>query len=203
MILFLSEILSSMVQIILFSLLPAIWWCVTARKRQTFRQWTGLKWVEAEKLPATVWWAAGTTVAFMVLGGLILYMVRDTPSAVSQFAGLGVPAVPSVFVYALFHTALPEELLFRGFLLKRLAGKWGFPAANTAQAVLFGLLHGVLFFPLTGPVKAAFIILFTSAIAFAMGYINERKAGGSILPSWVIHALSNFLSGIWAAFFMI
>lgn len=200
---FLSEILSSMVQIILFSLLPIFWWCFTAKKNQTFRQWIGLKWVEKGNLLSVARWTAGTAAAFMALGCLVLYMVKDAPSAVSQFAGLGPSAVPSIFVYAVFHTALPEELLFRGFLLKRLAGKWGFPAANTVQALLFGLIHGVLFFPLTGPIKAALIILFTGAVAFALGYVNEEKANGSILPSWAIHAVSNFLSGIWAAFFMI
>lgn len=29
-----------------------------------------------------------------------------------------------------------------------------------------------------------------------MGYLNEKKAGGSILPSWIIHGLSNLFSSV-------
>ena len=72
--------------------------------------------------------------------------------------------------------------------------------ANAIQALLFGLLHGVMFLPFVGIVKAVIIILFTTAIAWFMGYINEKKAGGSIIPSWIIHAAANLFSGICAAF---
>ena len=54
-----------------------------------------------------------------------------------------------------------------------------------------------------GIVKTIVIILFTGIIAFAMGYINEKKANGSILPSWFIHALSNIFASIIAMFSLI
>lgn len=120
--------------------------------------------------------------------------------ATTEFAGLGVRAILPVIVYAVFNTAFSEELLFRGFLLKRIENKFGFFAGNTVQAVLFGLLHGVMFFPLAGVAKAVWVITVTGSIAWFMGYINERKAGGSILPSWIIHALSNIFSGLCTAF---
>ena len=44
--------------------------------------------------------------------------------------------------------------------------------SNTAMAAK-------AFFP-----KAVFIIFFTSATAWFMGYVNEKKANGSIIPSW-------------------
>lgn len=54
-----------------------------------------------------------------------------------------------------------------------------------------------------GILKAVLIILFTGVIGWIMGYINEKKADGSILPGWMIHALSNIFSGICAAFQLI
>jgi len=36
-----------------------------------------------------------------------------------------------------------------------------------------------------------------------MGYINEKKADGSILPSWSIHAIANIFSGVCSAFLLI
>ena len=35
-----------------------------------------------------------------------------------------------------------------------------------------------------------------------MGFVNEKKAGGSILPSWCIHAVANLFSGICSAFML-
>ena len=47
------------------------------------------------------------------------------------------------------------------------------------------------------------IILLTGIVAYAMGYVNEKKANGSILPSWFIHALSNIFASIIAMFSII
>ena len=63
--------------------------------------------------------------------------------------------------------------------------------------------HGVMFFTLAGAVKAVLIIAFTGAIAWFMGYVNEKCANGSIIPSWIIHTVSNLFSGICAAFLII
>ena len=41
---------------------------------------------------------------------------------------------------------------------------------------------------------------FTAAIAWTMGYINEKKADGSVYPRWLIHGATNILSGIFSAF---
>ena len=141
--------------------------------------------------------------AFLASGVLTLYVVRGMETATSEFTGLGAAALPAIVVYAAFNTAFPEELLFRGFLLKRLSNKFGFNVANFIQALLFGLLHGVMFYTLAGVVKAVLIIAFTGAIAWFMGYVNEKCANGSIIPSWIIHTVSNLFSGICAAFLVI
>ena len=130
-------------------------------------------------------------------------MDRLKENATFEFTGLGAAALPAIVVYVAFNTAFPEELLFRGFLLKRLSNKFGFNVANFIQALLFGLLHGVMFFTLAGVVKAVLIIAFTGAIAWFMGYVNEKCANGSIIPSWIIHTVSNPFSGICAAFLII
>ena len=203
MTLLINKIISSISQIILFAALPIIWWFFLARKQQTFWQWIGLKKMENSRQTRVLYWIIGVSLAFMTSGILILYMIKDVETATSEFTGLGIQAIPAVFVYAVFNTSFPEELLFRGFLLKRISGKFNFPVANTIQAALFGLLHGVMFFSLTGALKAILIVVFTGIIAYVMGYINEKKANGSIIPGWIIHAASNLLSGICSAFLII
>lgn len=199
--LLISKIVSSILQIILFSVIPFVWWFIAARKQQKFAEWIGLKKIEGGKKPLAA--IVMVSIAFLFLGGLTLYMMRGINSATSEFAGLGMVAIPAIVVYATLNTAFPEELLFRGFALKRLANKFGFNIANFIQALLFGLLHGVMFFSLVGVVKAILIIVFTGAIAWFMGYVNEKDSNGSIFPSWIIHTISNLFSGILSAFSMI
>lgn len=35
----------------------------------------------------------------------------------------------------------------------------------------------------------------TGTIGVVMGYLNERLAGGSLVPSWILHAAANMLTG--------
>lgn len=201
MILLINKIIGSIVQITLFTIIPFIWWLASARKKERFIEWIGLKKIEGGKKTLKI--MIFVSVAFLFLGALTLYMIRDIEIATSEFAGCGIMAIPAIIVYAAFNTAFPEELLFRGFLLKRLAEKLGFNMANFVQALLFGLLHGIMFFALTGPLEVVLIIVLTSVIAWFMGYINEKKSNGSIVPSWMIHTVSNLFSGICAAFSII
>lgn len=199
--LLISKIKSSILQIITFAIIPIIWWLITAGKQQKFKQWIELKKIEGGKktLAAIIL----VSIAFFLLGVLTLYSIKGIETATSEFTGLGVAAIPAIIIYATFNTAFPEELLFRGFILKRLTNKLGFHIANFTQALLFGLLHGLMFFSLVGAIKTILIIAFTSAIAWFMGYINEKYSNGSIIPSWMIHTISNLVSGICAAFSMI
>lgn len=200
--LFAQKILSSIVQILLFALIPFVWWAITARKKSGFFQWIGLKRISSPKESKTALWIAGTTVVFLAVSVFILYTVRNIETATSEFSGLGLKALPAVLVYAVLNTSFPEELLFRGFLLKRLSHPFGFPIGNVIQSLLFGLLHGAMFLALTGIPQAILIIMFTGGIAWCMGYVNERKADGSILPGWCIHAIANIFSGICSAFLL-
>ena len=196
----LNTLLNSLIQIFVFALVPFLVWCLTARKRCSFPSYIGLKCIRARSRATFLLWLAGTALLFMALGALLLLRLQDVPTATDAFTGQGAKAIPAVVVYAVFHTALPEEILFRGFLLKRLQPMLGFPFANTVQAILFGILHGALFFRLVPVADALLILAFTAAIAYGMGYINEKQADGSVLPSWIIHALSNLFSGLCAAF---
>ena len=197
---FISELISSVIQIVLFSLIPFLWWLITSRKKVRFLNWIGLVGFRNKNDHKVFVWIVCTMIGFWIVGEFSLYALKDVPTATSSFSGGGLVAMPAVIVYAVFHTSLSEEILFRGFLLKRLANKLGFRAGNTIQALLFGLSHGILFVSEAGCLKSILLVVFTGAIAWSMGYINEKKAGGSIYPSWIIHGATNLLSGILAAF---
>lgn len=194
------KLINAALQIGLFCLIPFIWWLMTARNNEGFFSWIGLKRVERKQLGKLFWWMFCILLFFLVLSVFVLYSLKGLKMATSEFYGQKRAAVPFIFIYAIFNTALPEELLFRGFLLKRLNNSLGFIPANLIQASLFGLLHGLFFFSTVGTGKGSLIILFTGTIAWFMGVINEKYAGGSILPSWFIHAVSNIFAGLLSAF---
>lgn len=195
-----SMLTGSIIQVAIFAFIPFIWWLITARKKMSFFEWLGLKKIDNAKDNKTALWTVITAALFLMLSVFILSSLKGVEMATSEFAGLGLKAIPAILIYAICKTSLAEEIVFRGFLLKRIANRFGFAAGNLIQAVIFGLMHGVMFFSVTSPVKAALITVFTGAIGWAMGYINEKKAGGSLVPGWTIHATANIFSGLCAAF---
>ena len=197
--LIISKLISSVIQIILFTIIPFIWWLITARKECSFLKWIGLKKAEVSK-NKTMLWIVCISAAFLILSVVILIFLKGVETATSDFSSFGMSAIPAILIYAIFNTALPEEILFRGFLLKRISNRFGFNAGNAIQALLFGLMHGIMFISSVGVLLAIIVILFTGAIGWFMGYTNEKKADGSILPSWCIHAIANIFSGICSAF---
>lgn len=193
-----NKIISSLLQIIIFSIIPFLFWYFSARKQESFREWIGLKKIKGGKKTALA--IIIVTTFYLLISLILLNSLKNIENATTEFQGLSFAALPAIFIYAVFNTSFPEEVLFRGFILKRLASKLEFTKANFIQGILFGLLHGVMFFPLVGNLKSILIILMTGFIALAMGYINEKLSGGSIIPSWIIHAISNLIAGIYIAF---
>lgn len=174
-----NQVLSSILQLALFTLIPFVWYALCLKKCSGFFQWIGLKRpLEFDR--TLLGFIVFTIVAFIVVSIGILYSLKGVDTATSKFSGMGVIGLPSALIYAFITTALSEEILFRGFLLKRLSNKFGFYIGNIVQSILFGLLHGVMFFSLINLIQVVLIIAFTGLIAWCMGYANEKKAGGSI-----------------------
>lgn len=199
-----QQMTNALIQIVLFMLLPFIWWFVTARRKSSFLDWIGFKPLKDTGNHKMWLWIFLGLLSFTIFSYLVLYtIVKDLKTATSSFSGLGFQALPAVLIYSLFQTSLPEELLFRGFLLKRFSVCLPFGVANTIQAALFGLLHGLMFITEVSWLQTLVIILCTGVIAAYLGFVNEKKSGGSILASWIMHALANVVTGMLSAFLLI
>ncbi|MCD8366814.1 MAG: CPBP family intramembrane metalloprotease [Clostridiales bacterium] len=199
--LFLSEVLSTVLQVVAFSLIPLIWWLCTARKKEGFLSWVGLKKPAPEDWKKWAFAMVATYVVLFAVGQLAV-LLRGELEVESEYAGMGAAALPCILVYSFGHTALSEEILFRGFLLKRLAARFGFSWANLIQAAVFGLIHlvEVLLLMDIGFVAGFVIVVYPMLTAMLMSYVNEKMSGGSILPSWLIHGCLNFLELLLLAF---
>lgn len=200
-----ATFISSFVQLGIALLIPAIWWAVTTKRRLEFATWIGLyvpMWkvgpvqrVSQKQLGiALACWVAvslaSLRIASSVWGAL----------ATSRFIGAGLLAVVPILLYAFIQTGLAEELFFRGFLAKRLCAAFGFSRGNAIQAIVFGLLHLLLFINYL-PVSSLVAITVLSGInGWIMGWLNEQAAGGSVVPSWMLHSLANLLVALGSAF---
>ena len=197
--LLLSSVISSVVQLGLFLVIPFAWWAFTARRSVGFASWIGLRWPTWDGRRARLGVAI---LAWVVIGAastaLLQSLSGDVPAA--RFAGRGLGGLVPVLLFAIVQTSLAEELFFRGFLGKRVIARWGFAPGNAAQAIAFGILHVAMFASFADPIRLLAIGILTGASGWIVGWLNEEGAGGSILPGWVLHASANLLVGTAAAF---
>ena len=170
--LFMSKLVNGILELIIVSFIPFMTWLIWRRKK------------------------VGFTLLFTLFSVVLFSWFDPSKTATADFSGKGIGALPAILAYAILGTALPEEIFFRGFLLKRLQGKLGFLGANLIQSLLFGLIHALMFIQLIGFLKSVMIFAFISLIAYVFGAINEKKAGGSILPSVFIHTFANTAAGL-------
>ncbi|NYE58425.1 CPBP family intramembrane glutamic endopeptidase [Carboxydothermus ferrireducens] len=193
-----------MLQVVVFSLVPFIWWLITAREKENFLHWLGFKkpLITNKKQFFTLF--LSSIVLFSLPTIIILPKLVDSSNlAISQFSGKGRAVFLPALIYSFIQTGLSEEILFRGFINKRLSAKFGFTIANFSQALLFGLLHGFIFYSFVGLWGIIIIVTITGSVGWIIGWINEQRAGGSIIPGWLFHASSNLLMSILAMFNLI
>ena len=200
-----ATFISSFVQLGIALLIPVIWWAVTTKRRLEFATWIGLyvpMWkvgpvqrVSQKQLGiALACWVAvslaSLRIASSVWGAL----------ATSRFIGAGLLALVPILLYAFIQTGLAEELFFRGFLAKRLCASFGFSLGNAIQAIVFALLHLLLFINYLPVLSLIAITVLSGINGWIMGWLNEQAAGGSVLPSWMLHSLANLLVALGTAF---
>ena len=194
-------LISTILQAILFLIIPFIWWVNHGRKECNFLKWLGLKKpMIKNKIKYAITFIC--TIIFLLIQAFLIIplFVDKSVMATSQFLGQGVSSLIPALIYAFLQTGFSEELFFRGFLTKRLINKFGFQLGNVVQSILFGLMHGMMFISKAGLFGAIIIILITSITGWLMGWINEKQSEGSTVSSWLLHGCANTLASIIAMF---
>lgn len=197
-------VVSSVLQVILFSLIPFVWWLISGKKQSNFFKWLGFKKPIINDKKKYILGFLLTILLLSIPAFIVIPMFVDTSNmATSQFSGQGSSALIPALIYSIIQTGLSEEIFFRGFLGKRLINKFGYTLGNAIQALLFGLMHGVMFISIAGIVGAIIIIVLTGIVGWLMGWINEKLSEGSIISSWLLHSCANILASVVAMFNLI
>jgi membrane protease YdiL (CAAX protease family) len=194
-----DAVLSAILQVAVFTAVPFFTYLATRRRAAGFAEYIGMFAPTARAMAL----ATAFSVATLGLLALVLALVPEVRGAL---AGPGTPAgrlreagptalgIGLLLVGALIQTSLSEEILFRGFVAKRLIDRLGFQWGNVLQAVIFALPHlALLLVPDAHPTAAAAagLFLYPFAMGLFLAYLNERIGNGSIVPGWWAHALGN------------
>lgn len=172
--------------------------------KPSFRQFLGL--VKAER--SSLWMSIGIgltlglcTFAVNVSGCLQYFSdyqnfaaSSTSPIAPIKQGGWSLFSFSYAAVYAVIQTGLSEEIFFRGLIAKRLIKKLGYKIGNFAQSLIFPTVHVMLIIGLRPNSSFALVGLFfviPLILGYFMGYLNERKGNGSIVPSWIVHSSTN------------
>lgn len=202
-----NEFISTIIQVALFTFIPFIFFLFRKDKNITFLNYIGLfkpttKSVSYVLLASILFLISGLGMVF--LDESIQQAVFSPPSVtgILRTMGLSGTSIIILLIVAIFKTALAEEILFRGFIAKQLTNKLGLKMGNLIQAIIFGVLHLLLFWALTQTtfIFLLFSFLFSFVAGWTIGYIKEKYANGSIIPGWMAHAIGNTLSYIIIAF---
>lgn len=197
----LESVINAVFQVILFSVIPFIWWFFSARKEQSFLTWVGLqKPVIENKGNYFLWFLFIIILLFVPITTISYFYLDSSTLATNRFTGLGFSALIPALFHSIVQTGLSEELLFRGFLMKRFMHKFSFQMGNIMQSLLFGILHGLLMFSFIPFRVVVLVVIATAFVGYLMGWINERKSNGSILTSWAIHSIVNLIAAFMAMF---
>lgn len=190
-----NSILSAGLQLILFSIIPFIWWFIHFRKEEKFFKWVGLKKPAIKDNSKNIFFIIA--ISFVLLTLLLFAVTLFVDNTTSEFSNFGTASIIAVIITAFIRTGFAEEVFFRGFLAKRLIHKYGFQTGNRIQAILFGSVHGLEFILVGSEVLIIIIItILTAMVGYLLGFINERQFNGSIIPSWLVHSIVNSVSFI-------
>ncbi len=194
-----NQLTSAILQVLVLSFIPFIWYIIANKKAVGFFHWLGIKLVKKPPVKEMILIVAATIIE-VILPYLWLYYNDNLTYSGFVFdsftqTGWSVQTFLIIILWSVVQTSLSEEVFFRGFLMKRLIHKFGYKIANLTQAAIFGLIHSSATYG-QGIVPTIVIVALTSSIGYSLGYLMHKKANDSILYGWVIHASYNVVSPI-------
>ncbi len=208
--LILSSITTAVTNLIVFSVIPLIWWFIGHRKEEGFFKWIGIykpqlksKWWILAIFAVIYYFFYSFDITQLIDQSTLDYVENSSSVSANAFAGIGAAAILPALIQNFIANGLSEEILFRGFLCKRLCNKFGTVKGVIIQAVLFGLMHNLIYILAgvdVGLWYHTLLFVFTGAGALLLGLLNEKIFNGSIIPSILLHGAGNFISSMLVAF---
>lgn len=184
-----SSVKTAVANNIVFAFIPLIWWFIKYRKEAGFFKWIGLY---KPQLKSKIWVLALFAVLYYFFYNFDFTKLVN-PETLKEIENSSSVAA----------NGLAEEILYRGFLCKRFCEKLGTGKGIVLQAILFGLMHNIIYIIAglnVGLWYHTLTFIFTGTGALLLGYLNEKIFNGSIVPSILLHGTGNFIASMLVAF---
>lgn len=205
-----SSVKTAVANTIVFAFIPLIWWFIKYRKEAGFFKWIGLykpqlkSKIRVLALFAVLYYFFYNFDFTKLVNPETLKEIENSSSvAANAFAGIGTIAILPALIENFVANGLAEEILYRGFLCKRFCEKLGTGKGIVLQAILFGLMHNIIYIIAglnVGLWYHTLTFIFTGTGALLLGYLNEKIFNGSIVPSILLHGTGNFIASMLVAF---
>ncbi|WP_317897021.1 CPBP family intramembrane glutamic endopeptidase [Aurantibacillus circumpalustris] len=195
-----NELIGALLQVLLFTLIPFLVFIIKNKSAKGFLNYIGLKksTAKANYLAALACLLFAAPLLILVLVSTDFKGLMLAPESVTgkfHLMGFSASSVIMLLAIALLKTALAEEILFRGFIAKRLIALMGYNKGNFIQAFIFGLIHAVMVAAITTYIPFLILIFILPAIgSYISVYLNEKIGNGSIIPGWISHGLANIIA---------
>jgi len=195
-----NEIIGAILQILIFTLIPFSVYLIRNKSAKGFFEYIGLKksTKKANYLAIFACLLFATPMLILTLTNADFKGIMFEPNSITgkfRQMGFGIESLSILIVIALFKTSFAEEVLFRGFIAKRLISVMGYQKGNILQAAIFGVIHTALFALVTSNIIFLIAIFIVPSIgAYVSTYLNEKIGNGSIIPGWISHGLANILA---------
>jgi uncharacterized protein len=202
-----SELIQTVIQIITFTLIPFIVYVIKYRRKYSFLNFLGFTnsngLINLYALMIGVIISCFWMFLFSMPAFKILVLDPMTVTGKIHLIENKMDKVFLIFIISIFKTALSEEILFRGFIAKRLISKIGYKYGNIVQSLIFAIIHVLIFLLITKSILFLTVSFFVPFVmSYVMCYINEVKNNGSIISSWIIHSISNIISYTYISFYL-
>jgi membrane protease YdiL (CAAX protease family) len=132
----------------------------------------------------------------MGLGVVAFYAAGPIRALLAGHVSISADSLVFAFLFATAGSALPEEMLFRGFLMGSLDGRVQRWASVALPALVFTVVRSARFMPGPDfPVSAWVFYVFGEVLPLGLWWgLMRDLAGGSLWPGLISHAMLEFLT---------
>ncbi len=111
MTLFMSKLMSGIMELLIVSVIPFITWLIWSRKKVGFFDWIGLKKVESQKKRQLLLTILGISLLFLLFSIVVFSWFDSSQTATADFSGKGIGALPAILAYRYLRDCLARRNL--------------------------------------------------------------------------------------------
>ena len=154
MTLFMSKLMSGIMELLIVSVIPFITWLIRSRKKVGFFDWIGLKKVESQKKRQLVLTILGISLLFLIFSIVVFSQFASSKTATADFSGKGIGALPAIASLRYLRDCLARRNLLQRFSFEKATRKTRIPRGQSDSVSLIWPHPCIYVYPINGLPKS-------------------------------------------------